>query len=371
MSSPLDSDLKFRLLCREERGLLRKLKKNQPIDFSSNDYLGLSRRLNEPRNSPSGSTGSRLLTGHSDYIDSLEETICRFHSAEAGLIFNSGYDANLGLLASLGSEQDTILLDSQIHASMRDGAKLSRSPTYFFRHNDINHLENRLQALRAKCKNHLFVAVESLYSMSGDLAPLKEIVQLCEQYNAYLIVDEAHATGIIGEQGEGLVSHQGLQKRVAIRVHTFGKALGSHGAIVLGSKILRNFLLNHAHSFMYSTALPPASLCSIEDAYRRVPLLTAERTHLRGLIEQIQTLDLPGLLTSETPIQSLLIPGNEAVRKAAQCLQDHGFDVRPILSPTVRSGEEILRICLHAFNTKEELQMLISLLKNHFSGALT
>jgi 8-amino-7-oxononanoate synthase len=260
---------------RRSAGLLRSLKTPENlIDFCSNDYLGLARSVTLRQtieqsvavhsNRLNGSTGSRLLAGNSALAEELETELAAFHDTEAALIFNSGYDANVGLLASLPQRGDTLLTDDLIHASMIDGARLSVANRFKFRHNDLDDLENRLK----RATGTVYVAIESVYSMDGDLAPLTEIVELCEHYEAALIVDEAHATGVFGPQGGGLVQSLGLQKRVFARVHTFGKALGVHGAAVVGSASLRDFLINFARSFVYSTALPPHSLLAIHSVYR-------------------------------------------------------------------------------------------------------
>jgi 8-amino-7-oxononanoate synthase len=196
--------------------------------------------------------------------------------------------------------------------------------------------------------------------MDGDTCPLPALVSLCEQYGAHLIIDEAHATGVIGEQGEGLVQACGLQSRIFARIHTFGKACGCHGAVVLGSRRLQAHLVNFARSLIYSTALSPHSVAAIAASYQLFPQMQEGRAHLHTLIQQFQQASLPYTkLVSETPIQGLIIPGNEAARAAASRLQDAGFDVRPILYPTVPAGAERLRIVLHAFNQPESLAKLV------------
>ncbi|HRG37168.1 MAG TPA: pyridoxal phosphate-dependent aminotransferase family protein, partial [Bacteroidia bacterium] len=248
MTFAADSSLQQALQKRIELDALRSLRtSNQLIDFCSNDYLGFSRNNtlqqaieNEWEALPvhyNGATGSRLISGNTAYAENLEKTIAAFHEAEAGLIYNSGYDANVGLFSALGQNDTTatFIYDELIHASVHDGIKLSRSTAYLFKHNDLYHLEERLKI----AKGNIYVAVESIYSMDGDHAPLTEMVALCEKYNASLIVDEAHATGITANNGKGLVQLYGLEKRVFIRIHTFGKAMGCHGAIVVGSELLR------------------------------------------------------------------------------------------------------------------------------------
>ncbi|GAB3333064.1 pyridoxal phosphate-dependent aminotransferase family protein [Larkinella ripae] len=360
---------------RRAAGLLRSLKKPTGlIDFCSNDYLGLARSeelrqtLEQAARAYSpllnGSTGSRLLAGNSALAEELESEIAFFHAAEAALVFNSGYDANVGLLASLPQRGDTLLTDELIHASMIDGARLSVANRFKFRHNDLNDLENRLKSATGT----VYVAIESVYSMDGDLAPLPEIVELCETYEAALLVDEAHATGVFGPNGVGVVQSLGLQNRVFARIHTFGKALGVHGAVVVGSGALRDFLINFARSFVYSTALPPHSLLAIQSVYRFLPQSEAliRRLHtLRTYFQQQIDQRLPQTewISADSPILGLLVPGNDACRAVAAQLQQAGFDIRPIVSPTVPAGRERLRICLHAFNSEPEIDALVQTLQ--------
>ena len=211
-------------------------------DFCSNDYLGIVKnKLIEkslPDNLSHGSTGSRLLSGNYELIEETENFIANFHEAAAGLIFNSGYDANTGLLSCVPQKGDVIIYDQLSHASIRDGIRLSFASSFSFLHNDITDLEKKLSAA-VHLHQNIFVVTESVFSMDGDKAPLIEISNLCEKYNAGLIVDEAHATGVIGEKGEGLVQHLDLQKKCFARIHTFGKACGCHGAVVLGSATIK------------------------------------------------------------------------------------------------------------------------------------
>lgn len=390
--------LQKRLTAREEKGLLRKLSpQNNLIDFSSNDYLGFARseelkkilaveletlnfkpvrRMTDSvtlcGETKLGSTGSRLLTGNSKYVEDLEKFITDYHKSEAGLIFNSGYDANLGLISCVAQKDDVIFYDELSHASIYDGVRLSKAESFPFRHNDVRHLEERLKLFNdagrdLKSRPTVFVIIESVYSMDGDFSPLKEISELCQMYKANLIVDEAHATGIFGPKGEGRVVELGLEQKVFARVHTFGKALGCHGAIVLGSEELRNYLINFARSFIYTTALPIHSLVAIKSSY----LLLSKQKHIKFKINNLINLfklevkeeNLSGFLESSSPIQSLIIGGKEEVKRISLLVQKDGFDVRPILSPTVPKGKERIRICLHTFNTEEEINGLLSSLK--------
>jgi len=338
---------------------------NSVIDFCSNDYLGIvENKLIEKQINPTlshGSTGSRLLSGNYELIEETEKFIADFHEADSGLIFNSGYDANTGLLSCVPQKNEVIIYDQLSHASLRDGVRLSFATAFSFLHNDLNDLEKKLSSTAKDIQK--FVVTESVFSMDGDFAPLKEIAGLCEKYNAALIVDEAHATGVIGGKGEGLVQKLNLHKKCFARIHTFGKACGAHGAIVLGSEKLKQYLINFSRQLIYSTALPPASIAAIAAAYKLFPGMTKERNHINQLISIFKNADLNfKILPSETPIQIVIIPGNEEVRKIAGVLQKNNFDIRPILYPTIPRGQERLRIVMHAFNSEEEVSKMVKLL---------
>lgn len=364
-----DDFLKRKLQQRSEAGALRQLRLPAGgVDFCSNDYLGIVHHglISIPAGTKHGSTGSRLLSGNCAAAEALENRIAAFHEAETGLLFNSGYDANIGLMGTLPQRGDTVLYDNLSHASLRDGIRLSNAHAYAFRHNDMADLEKKIDT----AAGNIFVVTESVFSMDGDLAPLRQLADCCSRYNALLIVDEAHATGVIGDKGEGLVQRERLQHRCLARVHTFGKAVGCHGAIVLGSNTLREYLVNFSRPLIYTTAMPPAAVEAIANGYTLFPGFDKERAHLQRLTEAFRH-EAQGLPTcpSDTPIQGIIIPGNEAVKAAAAHLQKNGFDVRPILSPTVPRHEERLRIVLHAFNTEGQVSRLVAALRM-FSGEL-
>ena len=352
---------------------LRELKFNEDhlIDFSSNDYLGfahsnllktkLIEELSIHKNYTLGSTGSRLISGNTQYIEELESCIAKYHQAETGLIFNSGYDANIGLLSSIANRNDTYICDELIHASLIDGVRLSKANKFTFKHNNLLSLEEKLRL----AKGNIFVITESVFSMDGDFAPLNQMVALVNKYQANLIVDEAHATGVIGEKGEGLVQKLGLQNEVFARVITFGKAIGSHGAIVLGSQLLKTYLINFARSFIYTTAPSFHNLAIVKNAYQYLPQ-AEEIKQLQNLIAYFNSKikDIHQLfINSESAIQSLLVSGNLECKATAKRIRDKGFNVKAILSPTVPIGKERIRICLHAYNTKEEIDVMVEAIR--------
>ena len=337
------------------------------VDFCSNDYLGIVKyRLQDPSDGNSlqapvnyryGSSGSRLLSGNYELITETEKEIAAFHLAAAGLIFNSGYDANLGLLGSVPQRGDTVIYDALSHASLRDGIRLSRAQAFAFLHNDAGDLEKKLK----QAEGNIFVVTESVFSMDGDLAPLLDIAGLCDRFGASLIVDEAHATGLIGDKGEGLVQSLGLQDSCFARMHSFGKAIGCHGAIMLGSKKLIDYLVNFSRPFIYSTSMPEINIAALRKAYGLFPGMNRERKKLQELAGYFQSSPIPfDRPKSATAIQPVLIPGNARVKQVAADLQHGSLDVRPILYPTVPKNSERLRIVLHAFNTRDEITLLLN-----------
>src|SRR4051794_22124896 len=262
-----DDFLNKKLNERKQQNAFRQLKLAEgKVDFCSNDYLGivknnlLHKQVTANCILQTGSTGSRLLAGNYKLIEEAEKEISSFHQSEMALIFNSGYDANVGVLASIPQRDDIILYDFLSHASIRDGIRLSFAQSIPFAHNDLNDFEKKLQQIISESitpvGKNIFVVTESVFSMDGDICPLQQLAQLCKKYNAHLIIDEAHATGIIGAHGEGLAQHLHLKDEIFCRVHTFGKACGCHGAVVLGSQQLRHYIINFARTFIYSTALP-------------------------------------------------------------------------------------------------------------------
>jgi 8-amino-7-oxononanoate synthase len=365
--------LSGRLAERVQEGNLRTLRSARaPIDFFSNDYLGLVTTgalagaiAAAGGTHSTGSTGSRLLSGNTAQTEALEARIAAFHGAEAALLFNSGYDANIGLLSAIASRHTTILSDELIHASLIDGIRLALcTRKYKFAHNNLADLEEKLSQHTAA--GPVIVVVESIYSMDGDCAPLAAIAALCHRYHAQLVVDEAHATGIFGHHGAGLTDALGLNHSVFARVHTFGKAMGCHGAVVVGSALLRQYLINFSRSFIYTTALPGHSVQAIACAYNHLAAPSFSNSHLHALIHHFRQLisvsGIPGFINSVSPIQALIVGNNTRCAALAARLQAAGLQVNAILHPTVPAGSERLRVCLHSFNTLEDINTLFRLL---------
>lgn len=366
----LPSNLLAKLDQRKKEGLFRTLALDEgQIDFWSNDYLGYARKL-EAGAKVMGSTGSRLISGNSALHESVERALARFFSSPEALIFNSGYDANLGLLGSILQRNDIVFYDALSHASIRDGIRLGRAKSYGFKHNDLSDLEAKLKRFETT-EGQRYVVVESVYSMDGDLCPLEDLVEASERYDFYLIVDEAHATGVLGEHGRGLVVDKGFEKAVFARMHTFGKAMGAHGAAVLGHADLKDFLINYARSFIYTTALSQDQVFKIEKALERL----GRREGFEALQLNIdyfhQGLRDRGLssyfIPSPTAIQSFVPPSHFTERpdfwtELSAQMKANKIMCKAIHPPTVPQGEDRLRICLHAFNTKAEIDLILQLL---------
>jgi 8-amino-7-oxononanoate synthase len=376
----IPKSMALKLEQREQNNSLRKLAlTNHLIDFASNDYLGFSKSesiFNETHSFlidnniiQNGATGSRLLSCNHGVYQEAENYISNYHQSESALIFNSGYDANVGFFGSVPQRTDVILFDELSHASIRDGIQLSNAKSYKFLHNDFKDLERILLKLSTDNQqpSTIYVVTESVFSMDGDTPNLEELLKISNNYNCYLVVDEAHALGVFGDNGEGLVQMLSLQDAVFARIVTFGKGLGCHGAAILGSQKLVDYLVNFAKSFIYTTGLTPHSVASILVAYQH---LESEKIALQNLRENVihfnQEKKLMGLnplfVRSKSAIQSAIIPGNQKVKSIANQLQEKGFDVKAILSPTVPEGQERLRFCLHSYNSKEEISEVLRLL---------
>lgn len=365
---------------REQNGLLRKLSYAFPqTDFCSNDYLGFSKlglldaKLQfsvedggTKQNPHFGATGSRLISGNSRMIEETEKQIALFHHGQSALIFNSGYDANVGLLSSVAQKTDLILFDELIHASIYDGIRLSHATHYKFRHNDMTALEELIQK-HQKTYENIYVVVESVYSLDGDSAPLLELVEICQDFkNIFLIVDEAHAIGVFGKQGRGLCNALSIEKQIFARVYTYGKAMGCHGAAIVGSEILRNYLINFSRTFIYTTALPYYSIEAIKHSYQLLieteqkDLLQSNIAHFYSRAEKLKN-----VVKSQSAIHALTLGSNEMVEMVDRELKQNNIHARMVKSPIVKPGQERIRVSLHAFNKKEEIDTLVEILSKY------
>jgi 8-amino-7-oxononanoate synthase len=356
------SALDSRLQARAKGGHLRRLARPDiGVDFQSNDYLGLARSedfhrlvladvLATPR-LVAGSTGSRLISGQSQEVIDVESFIAEVHGNESALLFPSGYLANLTLFSCLLQKCDTIIVDEYIHRSVHDGCLMSNATKWKFRHNDLDDLEARLKRVKGRC----YVAIESLYSMEGDFAPLLEIADLAARYDAALIVDEAHAFGVFGY---GLVHRLGLQQQVFATLITYGKAMGGHGAALLCQEAVRSYLINFGSPFIYSTAMPDITWRCIRLGYQFLDSRPDLAMQLQQRIHLLRTQTLRLMAADTSPIQVLPVSGKAHLLRLRAALSARGLQAYAVFAPTVKEGTERLRICVHAFNTAEEIGLL-------------
>lgn len=359
------------------------------INFSSNDYLGLANHpvlkeaaVQAVRDYGAGAGASRLICGSLKPSHELEEALTAFKGAEACLTFSTGYAAALGAIPALLGKEDVIVLDKRVHACIVDAARLSGARLRVFKHNDLDDLEHILQWTRSRITEHgsrCLVVTESVFSMDGDLAPLREIVELKDRYGAWLMVDEAHATGLFGERRSGLIEHLGLSGRVEIQMGTLGKAVGAAGGFICGSRTLIDFLVNSARSFIFSTAPVPASAATaaagvglIQSAEgvercRRVWERAAQAQRVGGILP-LKT----GPLTTaaSSPIIPLIIGDEQEAVRLAEALRARGLFIPAIRYPTVARGSARLRMTVTADHAREDLDQLASALQeivNHKS----
>ena len=350
------------------------------IDFTSNDYLGFSKNLSiyekaskilsDENHKRNGATGSRLISGNYSLYAQVEQKIASFHQVDSALVFNSGYDANVGFFGAVPQRGDVILYDEYIHASIRDGIAMSNAKSFKFKHNSLEDLGNVIRRIHVNLpsESEIYVVTESVFSMDGDSPDLQSFAKLCADNGYHLVVDEAHAIGVFGVDGQGLLFDLGIQNQVFAQIVTYGKAMGCHGAAILGSEALKEFLVNFSRSFIYTTGLPPHSVATIMAAYQELTQEKSSRENLQQLISYIHgEVKKQGLETvfipSNSAIHCCLIPNADKVKKVAKNLEKKGYNVKAILSPTVPLGQERLRICLHSYNTIEEIKNLLSILK--------
>jgi len=352
-----------KLRIRRQENNFRELKifSDEFIDFQSNDYLGFSRNkeiheiwykenLEFHHN---GATGSRLISGNSNYYTDIEEYLSKYYTSENTIIFPSGYMANLAVFSTIPQKNDVVLYDELCHASIRDGLRLSFAKSYSFKHNDFIDLEEKLQ----KHNSNIYVVAEGLYSMDGDFPDVYNLEALMKKYHFKLILDEAHSTGILGENGKGL--YENFKEGIFLRIHTFGKAMGIHGAVVCCKNDVKDFLVNFSRPLIYSTAMCFSELSRIKivhEYYKIKGLKLKEK-----LAENIKYFNSKWEAKSflQSPIQLYF---NENIHEIETKLLQKKIAAKAIKSPTVASGTERIRICLHTYNSFEEIDVLVSIL---------
>lgn len=336
------------------------------LSFCSNDYLGLA---NHPRlvaalqqgaaQYGAGAGAAHLVSGHSAAHHRLEQELAVFAGKPTALLFSTGYMANLGVVQALAGKGDTVFADRLNHASLNDAMLLSRAEMKRYRHNDMAQLAALLEQTQAGRK---LIITDAVFSMDGDLAPLPELLALCERHDAWLLVDDAHGFGVLGEQGRGSLAHCGIASERIIYMATLGKAAGVFGAFVAAEQVVINTLVNHARSYVYTTATPPALASAVLESLKLIGQGDALREHLRGLIAQLRS-GLQGLrwelMPSDTAIQPLLVGDNKAALALSEGLRERGIWVAVIRPPTVPQGTARLRITLSAAHSTEDVARLV------------
>lgn len=355
---------------REEQQLLREMSLARGADFCSNDYLGFARdailqkKIHESlAGIESGSTGSRLLRGHSELSARLERRLAQFSEREEALFFPSGYQANLGVFSSLLTKDSLVFSDEYNHASIIDGIKLSGAEKKIFKHNSVEHLQFLLK--ENEKAGEKFIVIESLYSMRGDMAPLKTIVDLSLQYGAQLIIDETHATGVYGA---GLSQRQDLHRHALVTVHSAGKAMGVSGAWVACDALIKEFMINFSRPFIYSTAPSPLVLQSILTSLEHWDIFGPVRSlecidKAKDFVKQLKVFLVDDMILGDGPIVFLELKSNQVALSWANTLQSQGFDVRAIRYPTVPEHQAGLRISIHATHGPADLRSLVTAIR--------
>ncbi len=376
-----DDFFKEALEKRKSGNLLRKLRSAKPLsggeimvdgrrmlNFCSNDYLGLSehpllrqRAMEYLSEYGSGSTASRLVCGNYECFEKTEKRIAQITGREDALIFNSGYQANVSLIPALTDRNTLILSDDYNHNSIIQGALLARCHVERFFHNDMDHLEKLLEENGEKGFSRILIITESIFSMDGDTSDIDSLIRLARKHDALLVVDEAHATGVTGHNGMGLSSG----KDVDIIMGTFSKAAGSFGAYVAGSAALKEYLVNFCHGFVYTTALPPSVIGSIDAALELLPLMDRERADLFENAEKLRTsLNIMGYNTgkSTTQVIPIIIGDEKKTMRLSEWLEEKGILAMTFRPPTVPKGESRIRLALSSIHTNEHIGRLLDLL---------
>jgi len=395
MQNSFPKNLQKRLDIRSNNGALRKLQNNETlevppsIDFQSNDYLSFSKKgllvseaqkllrkyTSQKETTQSGSGGSRLISGNHELYPLCEQMIAKFHNSPAAVIYNSGYDANLGFFSCVPQKQDVIFYDAYIHASVRDGMQLSNAKTYGFAHNDFQNFKNKALRILKKTTGNTYLVIESVYSMDGDSPTLEPFLDFCELHNILVIIDQAHDIGVFGKQGKGLINKKGFEERFFARIITYGKALGAHGAAILCSKLLYTYLINFSRSLIYTTALPKHSLAVIWSGYKQLKSLpeTGLQKQLQNNIKHFKT-EIQRLaintyfIKSDSAIHCCVLKDTITVKTISNTLKANGFLVKSVLPPTVPKGLERLRFCLHSSHSSSEISKMLTILASCISN---
>jgi len=362
----------------QDENRLRGLNSRAGIDFSSNDYLALASasRMKKAilaaieRGTPLGSGGSRLLRGNCEEHECLEAEAAQFFGAETALFFASGYVANFAVLTTLPQRGDLLVLDSLVHASIHEGARAGRAEFRMPGHNDVGAIESAIRDWRADGgMGRVWIVAESLYSMDGDFAPLDDLVALADRLDAFLVVDEAHATGVYGEQGRGLTSHYGRRENLLV-IHTCGKALGVAGALVTASGVLRDFMINRCRPFIFATAPSPLIAVAVSEALSILQREPERQQRLARLVAFThRKMEARGVrCPSSSQILPYIVGDNAHTMRLASAMQDRGFDIRGIRPPTVPAGTARLRISVTLNVNEDDVVSMVDALAEETMG---
>ena len=367
----------FRLLTELETGQSPEvtIDSKKYILLGSNSYLGLSVDPKVVESAKlalekygAGSGGSRLVSGSSDLHRMLEERIAKFKNTEAAILFSSGYLANIGTISALVGSDDIIYSDGLNHASIIDGARLSRSTVRIYKHLDMNHLQDLLEADKdKKCKK--LIVTDTVFSMDGDLVPLPELVDISERYGCILMIDEAHATGVLGERGSGATEHFGVEDRVPVVMGTLSKAVGSLGGYIAGSQQLIDFIRNRVRSYIFDTSLPPASLAASITAIDIIENEPERRHHLWNLVDKFKSgIETTGLqvLPSHSAIIPVLIGDAEPALSFARALRENGVFTPAVRPPSVPHGMCRIRVTIMAKHTDAHINTALNSFKSAY-----
>lgn len=339
------------------------------LNYMSNDYLGLSchpaviAAVSEATHFGTGATSARLMAGTDQAYASLEQKFAQFHSVDRALIFGSGYLANLGTISSLVGRDDAVFSDRLNHASIVDGCQLSNAKHYRYQHGDIRQLESMLRDADERGFKRKLIVTESVFSMDGDVAPLQEIVELRDRFGAALMVDEAHALGVFGDEGKGYVAELGLSSKIDLLIGTFGKALGGYGAYVAAGRSWIDFLVNAARTFVFSTALPPPVIAGVDTALGLLRLADEPRARIRLLAdilrEQLRAVGLD-VMCSNTQIVPVVIGASGRTLSVSETLRNKGILARPIRPPTVPQNSSRLRLSVTSEFTIDDIDRTVA-----------
>ncbi|HLT41468.1 MAG TPA: pyridoxal phosphate-dependent aminotransferase family protein [Sphingobacteriaceae bacterium] len=359
------------LIKRKECGHLRELNQQvDGIDFYSNDYLGLARNqlfqeqlhalLKAYPAAIMGSTGSRLISGNSRIKMEVEAFIAEFHQQEKALLFPNGYAANLALFSCILNKEDVLIMDEKIHRSIYDGSRLSFAKRWKFKHNDLHDLTELLKRASRRSTGNIFVVVESLYSMHGDLAPIQSISELVTAHGAKLIIDEAHSLGVFGLDCS---LKQEIKFPIFARILSYGKAMGIYGGAILGSKTLIDYLINFSSPFIYSTSMSDFSYLAVKESYSFIQAQPNLANQLKQVIQDFSITFRGSMKINPGPIQPLFIPDPEALHQTVTRLNAHGLHCYAVRYPAVGMTESCIRITLHPYNTLKDIQLLNTLIQ--------